>query len=114
MVTYCLKHIFFSIFCKIYIDDDVYYHSSFVYIVIRNKNTPSQNLKFLRFGSLIYEVHLDRGIMPMLYYVFYLLHRLIYALPLFYLTDYPFIQGSANLLISIALTVYVIIYKPFV
>ena len=49
----------------------------------------------------------------MLYYPIYSLRRLIYAISQIYLSDYPVVQKSSNLLFGFATFMYLIIVKPY-
>ena len=66
-----------------------------------------------KFGSLIKEFKLDKGLLSSLYYPLFLLRRLEYVITQIFLNEYPLIQVCLNTGFTFVILIFLLIYRPY-
>ena len=79
---------------------------------INEKKFKETNFK-TKFGSLIKEFKLDKGLLSSLYYPLFLLRRLEYVLTQIFLNEYPLFQVCLNTGFTFVILIFLMFYKPF-
>ena len=79
---------------------------------INEKKFKETNFK-TKFGSLIKEFKLDKGLISSLYYPLFLLRRLEYVVTQIFLNEYPLIQVCLNTSFTFVILIFLLFYRPF-
>ena len=92
----------------------------FLYFFLKNKNKIADDSEEAKanWGTLFYEFNNDKGIGSSMFYFFFFARRIFYIVIQFFLQDYPIIQLTLNIVLSVAVIyiqnfAYLVIFRPF-